>query len=308
MVRVSPRLFQRLALLAVVALAFTIVTGGLVRLTGSGLGCPQWPARCLDGRVVPPLRFHAQIEWLNRLTTGAVSVAMLGAFVASLLRAPRRRDLTWLAGALGAGLVAEIVLGGETVKHRLEPGFVMAHFLLSMLLVWDAMVLHHRAGRPDTQSARRRTGPVWIGRLLAAAVAVTVVAGTVVTGAGPHSGANSGDGRVQRWHLDLHRVTQVHGAAAMLTMALVLAAWWRLRDRPADRARLQLVIEALAVQIGIGYTQYFLGVPAWLVAFHILGAVLVWIAVLRFTLMAGSPAPDAVPAAAPAPGRLAPVP
>jgi cytochrome c oxidase assembly protein subunit 15 len=227
---------------------------------------------------VAPLRFHAQIEFLNRVTTLAVSIAISLAAVAAAARAPRRRDLTWLSIGLAIGLVAEIVLGGETVRHRLQPGFVMAHFLLALLILWDAVVLHHRAQRPDDMRGR----PM---------VDTTVVAGTVVTGAGPHSGANATDGRVRRWDLDLHRVTQVHGTAAMLTLAAVAGSWWLLRSRgapPEARHRLQLLLEALCAQVAIGYTQYFMGVPAFVVAFHIVGVVLVWIAALRFALVLSS--------------------
>lgn len=290
--RLSPLVFRRITLVAVVALGFVIVTGGAVRLTGSGLGCPQWPD-CARGHLVASFTYHAQIEFINRVTTLAVSVAMIGAAVAALLRNPRRRDLTWLGMGLAAGLVAEIVIGGETVRHRLDPAFVMAHFLLSMVVMWDAVVLHHRAGQPD--GARRQPSVdrdlMWLGRLLVLSAATTIVAGTVVTGAGPHSGANAADGRVTRWHLDLHRVTQVHGVSAMALLALVVATWWLLRSRraPAEaRHRLEVVLEALAVQITIGYTQYLTGVPAILVAAHILGAVLVWTAVVRFALTLGS--------------------
>ena len=288
----SPRTFTRIAFGAIIALGFVTVTGAAVRLTGSGLGCPQWPA-CEGGHVVAPLSFYPQVEFVNRVTTLAVSVAVIVAALGAFVRVPRRRDLTWLALGLVAGLVAEIVLGGETVRHRLDPALVMAHFVLALLLVWDAVALHHRASLPDGAPRRPPADRslVRLGRLLVAMVAVTVVAGTVVTGSGPHSGANAGDGRIRRWHLDLHRVTQVHGTAAMLTLLLVAGTWVLLRSRGAPsevRHRLQVVLEALALQVAIGYTQYFSGVPALLVACHVAGVVVVWIAVLRFALILGS--------------------
>jgi cytochrome c oxidase assembly protein subunit 15 len=290
--RISPRAFERISMLAVVCLGLVIVTGAAVRLTGSGLGCPQWPA-CEGGHVVAPMSFYAQVEFLNRVTTLAVSVAISVAALGAFLRTPRRRDLSWLSVGLILGLVTEIVLGGETVRHRLNPALVMAHFLLSMLILWDAVVLHHRSSLPDDEARRPLAGPglVRLSRLMCLMVAATVIAGTVVTGAGPHSGANAGDGRITRWHLDLHRVTQIHGTAAMATLAVVVAAWWLLRSQGASaeaRHRLQLVVEALAAQVAIGYTQYFTGVPAVLVAFHIVGAVCVWTAVLRFALVLSS--------------------
>jgi cytochrome c oxidase assembly protein subunit 15 len=288
-----------------------IVTGAAVRLTGSGLGCPQWPD-CQHGHVVAPLSFYAQVEFINRVTTLAVSIAISLAAVAAFLRAPRRRDLTWLSIGLAIGLAAEVVLGGETVRHRLEPGFVMAHFLLSLVILWDAVVLHHRAGSPDGVSRRpladRRS--VAIARLLVVLVAVTAIAGTVVTGAGPHSGANASDGRVRRWHLDLHRVTQVHGAAAMLTLVAVAATWWLLRSRHAGAAavhHLQLLLEAVCLQVAIGYTQYFMGVPVFVVAFHIVGVVLVWIAALRCALALSSGGADETREARERAGERSPV-
>jgi cytochrome c oxidase assembly protein subunit 15 len=290
--RVTPRAFQVIALSTVVALGFITVTGAAVRLTGSGLGCSQWPA-CQGGRVVAPMSYHAEVEFLNRVTTLAVSIAIIVAALGAFFRVPRRKDLSWLSLGLVLGLVAEVILGGETVRHRLNPAFVMAHFLLSMVLIWDAVVLHHRSTLPDDAPRRPLVDRdlVRVGQLMAFMVAMTVVAGTVVTGAGPHSGANSSNGVVERWQLDLHRVTQIHGTAAMLTLALVLTAWWLLRSQGAPaaaRRRLQLVVEALAVQVGIGYTQYFTGVPAWLVGFHVLGAVIVWVSALRFALVLSS--------------------
>jgi cytochrome c oxidase assembly protein subunit 15 len=289
--RISPDGYRRLALATVVALVGLVVTGAAVRLTGSGLGCPKWPT-CATGHVVAPDQFHPAIEFANRVLTGVVSAAMGLVALGAFLRAPRRRDLCVLGLGQVAGLLAEIVLGGVMVRHRLEPGLVMAHFLLSMLIVLDAVVLHHRASLPDGQRPQPAGRDlVWIGRLITAMVAVTLVAGTVVTGSGPHSGANSADGRVTRWHVNLHRVTQIHGAVAMLTVGLVAAAWWLLRttDAPEEaRRRLQHLVEAIAAQVAIGYTQYFSGVPALLVGFHVLGAVTVWVCALRFVLSLSS--------------------
>ena len=286
--RISPEAYRRLALLTVVSLIGLTVAGAAVRLTGSGLGCPKWPT-CSTGHVVAPDQFHPAIEFANRILTGVVSVAMALVALGAFLRVPRRRDLCWLGVGQVAGLMGEIVLGGVMVRHRLEPGFVMAHFLLSMLIVLDAVVLHHRASWTDDRPPAAGVGRdvARLGGLLVVMVAATLVAGTVVTGSGPHSGANSADGRVRRWHLSLHQVTQVHGAAAMVTVVLVAVTWWVLRAGPAPtevRRRLQHLVEALSAQVAIGYTQYFSGVPALLVAFHVLGAVTVWVLALRFAL------------------------
>src|ERR1700730_13143086 len=144
----SPEAYHRVTLLAVWALGFIILTGGAVRLTGSGLGCPDWPT-CSRHRVVAPLHYHALVEFVNRSITGLVSVMVIVAVLGALVRVPRRRDLTWLALGLVAGVISQIVLGGLTVLFKLAPPFVMAHFLLSMLILADATVLHHRAGWPD---------------------------------------------------------------------------------------------------------------------------------------------------------------
>jgi cytochrome c oxidase assembly protein subunit 15 len=299
--RLSPDTYRRVTVGVVVCMGFVIVTGALVRLTGSGLGCPKWPT-CTAGDVVAPLSYHPLVEFVNRVVTLAVSIAIMAVAVASFARQPRRRDLTLLSAVLVVGLVAEIVLGGITVEHRLNPGFVMAHFLLAIGLLLDSVVLPDRASRPDPQRpdppphATPRPAPATDRRLTTLAwtivglVLTTIVAGTVVTGAGPHSGASAADGQVRRWHLSLHRVTQVHGSLAMLTLAVIVATWWLLRSHPSVEARhrLQQLVEAIAIQVAIGYTQYFTGVPALLVAFHIVGAVLVWTAALRFALFVSS--------------------
>jgi heme a synthase len=301
--RLTPVAFERLSLAAAVAVAVIIVTGGAVRLTGSGLGCPHWPT-CTNRQVVGPLSYHQLVEFLNRLVTAAVSVLVLLTVAGSLLRQPRRRDLVLLSTGLVAGVLGQIVLGGLTVLYKLAPPFVMGHFLLSMAILWDAVVLHHRAVRPlpPRDGAKPVVDPdlVRLGRLLAVMTAIVLVAGTVVTSSGPHGG----DPSARRWDLDLHRVTQIHGTAAMLVAALALAMLVLLRlagAPPGLRRRSELVVEALAIQIGIGYTQYFTGVPPLLVGAHIFGAVLVWTAVVRLNLALTAPA-LASPAAA---GRLA---
>ena len=290
--RLSPRTYERLTLVALVALGFIVVTGGAVRLTGSGLGCPDWPT-CAKGHVVAPLQYHALVEFVNRTVTGLVSVAVVVAVLGSLLRRPRRTDLTLLSLGLVAGVIGQIVLGGFTVLYKLAPPFVMGHFLLSMVLVADAVVLHHRAGQPP---GRRHPvvdrGLVRVGRVIAVLTAVVIVAGTVVTGSGPHGG----DAKAPRWHLGLHRVTQIHGTFAMILVALVVTTVVLLRRAGASApavvtARAQLLLEALGAQVVLGYSQYLTGVPVLLVGFHILGAVLVWTAALRFNLALSAPLP-----------------
>jgi cytochrome c oxidase assembly protein subunit 15 len=288
--RLSPWAYRRITLVALLALAFIIVTGGAVRLTGSGLGCPDWPA-CADGRVVAERSFHPMVEFVNRVITGVVSLAVILAVLGSVIRRPRRRDLIVLSTGLVLGIVAQIVLGGETVKHDLAPPYVMGHFLLSLLLVWDAVVLHHRAGEAGEEDGPHR-GPrrpvvppelLALARLIVVSAALAVFLGTVVTGAGPHAG----DPTARRLDLDVADVARFHGISVMFLLAVTVVTLWRLRrvGAPPDAVRRgDVLLATLVAQAAVGYTQYFAGVPALLVGIHIAGATAVWVAALRFNL------------------------
>ena len=144
--RLSPKAYHRITLVALVLLGAIIVTGAAVRLTGSGLGCSDWPT-CEQGRLVAPLELHPMVEFVNRVFTGLVSVAVILAVLGALVRAPRRRDLTWLALGLVAGVVGQIVLGGITVLTDLHPAAVQSHFVLSIA---------HRVGCSRAAPAGRR--------------------------------------------------------------------------------------------------------------------------------------------------------
>jgi cytochrome c oxidase assembly protein subunit 15 len=234
------------------------------------------------------------IEFVNRMFTGVVSVAVALAVLGALRRRPQRRDLTVLAVGLVVGVAAQAVLGGMVVWYGLSPWFVMAHFLLSLVLVTDAVVLHHRADAPAGRERPQvgRTAEL-LGRLVVAAAAVVVTTGTVVTATGPHAG----DDRAARFGLVLTDVARVHGTAVLVLLALVLGllrVLWQ-EEAPAavtDAARVLLVV--LVAQAAVGYTQWFTGVPAVLVGIHVLGAVAVWIAVLRTLLSMRAPGPVAV--------------
>lgn len=284
--RVSPEAYRRITLVALILLCGIVVTGAAVRLTGSGLGCPQWP-NCETGSLTPhgDSGYHAFIEFVNRTITGLVSLVVIVAVLASMVRAPRRRDLTLLSWGLVAGVLAQIVLGGLTVIYELTPPWVMAHFLVSMLLVADAVVLHHRAGRPDgAASVPAAASEIRImGRVLVALCAVVLVTGTVVTGAGPHGG----DERVQRIDVAVSTVARVHGIAENLFLIGVLVTMVLMKRALASpslwRAATTLLF-VLTGQAAVGYVQYFSGVPVGLVGVHILGAVSVWVATLHFLL------------------------
>lgn len=300
---ISPRAYRRITLLALVALGVIVVTGAAVRLTGSGLGCSSWP-NCEPGSLVPrgETGTHGIIEFVNRLFTGVVSVAVILAVLGSLWRTPRRRDLTWWSLTLVAGVLAQIVLGGLTVLFELAPPFVMGHFLVSAVLVGCATVLHHRAGEPDRGERRPVATPEirLLTRALLGAATIVLVTGTAVTGSGPHGG----DADVRRLDFFLPDITRVHGVAVWILVAATIWTVVLVRRGAAspvvERALRALIVVELA-QGAIGYTQYLTGVPEGLVAAHVLGSMLVWIAVigvvLRTTLVDPAPQPAARPAA-----------
>ncbi len=304
--RLSPRAYRRVTLVALVLLSAIIVSGGAVRVTGSGLGCPDWPT-CEDGRLVAELfeesSANRTIENVNRLVTGLVSVAVILAVLGSLVRVPRRRDLTWLSVGLVGGVLGQIVLGGITVLTHLHPVAVQSHFLLSLVILVCAVTLHWRAGRPPgparlVVSERVRS----LSRLSLALLVPVLVAGTVLTGTGPHAGSARGDDPVQRFALDPRRVAQVHGVLVEVFTVVLLATLvvaWRSGAARSVLRRGSVALGAAVAQSVLGYTQYFTGVPALLVGLHILGATLLWIAMLRWHLGLSTTAVEAGPPAPP---------
>ena len=318
--------------MALFLLAFIIVTGAAVRLTGSGLGCSDWPTCEEDQFVAEFDDLHAMVEFVNRLITGLVSLAVIAAVLGSMWRTPRRRDLTWWSWGLVAGVIAQIILGALVVREHLPPELVMGHFLLSMVLVWNAMVLHHRAGLPDHPTAPRDLGPLrWHVRALSLLAAAALVTGTFVTGSGPHSGADSreiedaleaqgvdldaldtSEITVDRLPFDVADVARVHGATVMAFLAASVWLALRLRQGPPDLFRsVQTLVFVLVAQAAIGYVQYFSDVPALLVGVHVAGSVALACAVLDLHLRSRRPHPDPAPAgpsgatAAPASGPVA---
>lgn len=281
-VSITPRSYQRITLVAVWLLALIVVTGGAVRLAGAGLGCPDWPT-CAEGNVVAPWERLAWIEFGNRLVTGLVSIIVILAVLGSLVRAPRRRDLTLLSLGLVGGVLAQIVLGGLVVLFHLAPPLVMLHFSVSMALVLNAVVLHHRARMPDgPRGPSVEPGQIRLVRLLAVAAYVVIFLGTVTTASGPHTGSHEGE-YIERLPFSLHDAAQVHGVSVMVFLALTLWTVWSLVRARAPKEVLQraeLLTVVLVAQAAIGYLQYFSEVPALLVGIHIAGATGVWMAVV----------------------------
>jgi cytochrome c oxidase assembly protein subunit 15 len=282
--RLSPRAYQRIVLVALITLVVIVVTGAAVRLTGSGLGCSDWPT-CNDTRIVADMGdTHARIEFLNRMFTGAVSLAVIAAVLGSFFRVPRRKDLTRWSLGLVLVVLGNAVLGGITVLTHLTPEIVAAHFLLSIFLIWNGVVLYERAGHdgspglPLVPTRVRRLGGLLVGLAL-----VVLTTGTVVTGTGPHGG----DPDVERLPYDITEVARLHSVCTWIFLVVAIWTLVELRRSGTPRQvdiRAKLLVGAIVVQGGIGYTQYFTGVPPWLVIVHVLGSTLVWIAVLEFFL------------------------
>ncbi len=280
---------RRIALAGVIASAGIILTGAAVRLSQSGLGCPDWPActahSIVAGGSTGSTLVHRWIEFGNRLVTGAILVIAVIVAIAGWRFRPggsdrRRTDVVMLSLAQPAGVVAQAVLGGVVVLTKLDPVWVSVHFMLSVSLVAVAVALHVKVTE-GTAPAR----PAWpelrvLAAALVAVAAVMLAAGTVVTGTGPLAGARS----VARYHLPLTGVTQLHADIGWLLTGLVLALVIGLRfgGAPQRANRLGLALLGLIlVQGSVGYTQYFNGLPAGLVWVHVTGAILIWITALR---------------------------
>lgn len=282
--RFSARTYSRVTFAALVLLCTIVVTGAAVRLSGSGLGCADWP-RCNSQKFIDVSSTHGAIEQVNRLFTGLVAAGVALAVLGSYRLSERRRDLVRLSWGLVAGVVGQVVLGGVVVLTDLHPLANQGHFVLSMILVSTATVLWERS-RTDLASelaepatiaplARRLVGGVVIGAV------VSILTGTVVTGTGPHAG----DEEARRFGFDIESVARLHGSAVLVTIALLLGLIVVVRRRSDSWERLGGPLEALlavaVVQGTVGYVQYFNDIPAVLVGVHVAGATALMIAVVR---------------------------
>ncbi len=284
----TPVSMRRIALAGVISTAFIIVTGAAVRLSKSGLGCPDWPQCTRSSLVAAHTRgdpmFHTWIEFGNRMVTVLVTIVAVAVLVAAWRFRPggrRRPDLVWLAAAQPAGVLAQIVVGGIVVLTNLNPALVSLHFVVSIAVVAAAVALHARCTEgtaPPRALVRADLRLLSFG--VVAVTAVMLAAGTVVTGTGPLAGA----GAVPRYHLPLTGVTQFHSDIGWLLggLTLPLVVGLRITGAPVRVMRLGwLLLALIGVQGAIGYTQYFSGLPAGLVWVHVSGSLLVWIAALQ---------------------------
>ncbi len=271
---VSSAVVSRVALANAVANGAIVLTGGAVRLTASGLGCPTWP-RCTATSYTPTAEYavHGVIEFGNRLLTFVLTVAAI-AVVVTVWRSPRR-DLRPLAALSFLGIPAQALLGGITVLTELNPWTVAAHFLVSMVLVAVATTLWLRSREPGVGGLLVRRPFEFLILGIAAVTAVVLVLGTVVTGAGPHSGdENAAD----RMDFDPETVSQLHADVVFLlvgrTVALLVALYAVDSPGRIRRAARDLLIVQLAQGV-LGFVQYFTDLPILLVLLHMLGAVLI---------------------------------
>lgn len=297
-----------LALAAVVAQAGIAVTGSVVRVTGSGLGCPTWP-QCFPGSLVPVAHPEARavtqwIEFSNRLLTFLVVVIAGACLIAALTTRPRRRRLTGLALVQPLGVLAQAVIGGLTVLLQLAWWSVAVHFVVSMVLVWLAVQLVAAASEGEGPPRTRVPGPV--RALIATSTAVLaclLVVGTLVTAAGPHAG----DAGTPRLDLPVASLAQLHADLLFAYLGMLLALGFTLRAVGASGAlgrRFGLLIGTVLAQGAIGGTQYALGVPEALVSLHVLGAALVTVGAAA--LWAGTAERPRAPIERPTPAEPAP--
>jgi len=286
---VSPKRFSHLAFLTLIALGLIVISGAAVRLTGSGLGCPDWPS-CYHHQLQASASFHPIIEFGNRLVTIAITVLIVVTIVAAHLRAPKRRDLVGLSWLLGLGVVADAVLGGIVVYTKLNPYLVSVHMWLSLAMVVVGVVLFHRSkfqygqgSRADVASEATRK----VAWLISSIFTLVIMAGTAATGSGPHAGGSQGQLVAKRLPFALRDVVMAHAAIATCFVGLVAAMFIILESVGAPgrlRSASKRLLIVSCLQGAIGFIQYATHLPPWLVEIHVLGAVSLTMGVASFQL------------------------
>jgi cytochrome c oxidase assembly protein subunit 15 len=259
-----------------------VLTGGAVRLTGSGLGCPTWP-ECTPGSYTPVPhqaegQLHAWIEFGNRLLTFALVAVALAVLIHVLYK--QRKDLRLLALGQVLGIFGQGILGGITVLTKLHPLPVAGHLLLSILLIGGATSIYDRREIPvrKIKSEDKMTRNLSLAHIYL--TFFVIVLGTLVTGSGPHAG----DEEARRFGFDIRTVAWIHAEAVIALMGLTLALFVAARTNPIHRRKIIVFTIVALAQGAIGYIQYFMGIPEIIVALHLLGATLVWIAAWRIRI------------------------
>jgi heme a synthase len=289
---VTPLQYRRIAYLTLAALTAIVLTGAAVRLTDSGLGCSSWP-KC-SGSAYPPLQTHALIEFGNRLVGVVVGLVCGAAVVFSYTRRPYRRDLMLLSWVLPLGVVAQAVLGGLTVRGHLAPGWVIGHFLLSMLILIAAVALAWRATHePGSRPRSTDRVLVWSVRGLLPLGGLALAAGTVTTAAGPHSGGTHGEKITRLTFKGADTLTWMvhrHATIAALFGVAVIGVWLLRRRRGVPVTELEpltVLGVLLAAQGLVGSVQYELRLPTDIVWVHVGLATLTWVTLLWAVADAG---------------------
>ena len=285
--KISPRAYEKLCFASYVSLFVIVISGGLVRLTGSGLGCSDWP-QCNSERFIDVSSMHGAIEQINRLFTGVVAALVIAAVLGSLFLEERKRSLTQLSLGLVVGVLAQVILGAIVVLTGLNPFANMGHFLLSMVLIGNAIVLYRKsriAKNPVLNcSSQERKYLLTIGVLFACAV----ISGTVVTATGPHAG----DENAVRFGFSITSVARVHSFFVLLSLLVLLLVLLKVRKSPPTREFLEQRLAAFLgiglLQALVGYVQYFNGIPVVLVATHLFGAALIWSLAVDTITVSGS--------------------
>ncbi len=287
----SLRRFRQIAIITVAGVCFLTIAGAIVRLTGSGLGCDDWP-NCNNERFIDVSSGHTAIEQINRLVSGLVGIPTLLMAIGAFRVRPARRGLEVPSLAVLVTILGNGVVGGIAVRGDLHPFLVQSHFLLAMLSIGFGLVAIHRA-RPEHLVPRSSIGvtPLVTGLMVAlgALVAAALATGTVVTGAGPHAG----DETARRYGYDISTVAEIHSVTVWVAVVVFLATVVVLRRDRALFDRLSRHISAwmflAVIQGGVGYVQYFNDIPATLVAAHVAGATALWVSTVQFVQAALEP-------------------
>jgi cytochrome c oxidase assembly protein subunit 15 len=279
---IANRLLPTLTALLLFLQSALVVTGGAVRVTGSGLGCPTWP-ECVPGSYLPVEgqaegALHAWIEFGNRLLTFALLFAAIATFIA-VFRS-RRRDLRFLASTQVLGILGQGVLGGVTVLTDLNPLAVASHFILSILLIAAATSLHSRRHHAQVRTSSTQVRISRISSLHVSLAFIAITIGTLVTGTGPHAG----DLDAPRLDFAITTITRFHSAAVWILMICTVVFYLSPDLRYETKRWLKIFFFLALLQGGFGYLQYFLGVPEGIVVMHLIGSVLVWISAWRIRL------------------------
>jgi cytochrome c oxidase assembly protein subunit 15 len=290
--QISPAGYIWVSRFALILLCVIVVSGAAVRLSGSGLGCSDWP-RCNSEKFIDVSTTHGAIEQVNRLFTGLVTAIVIAAVLAARFRVPYRKDLVMLSWGLVAGVIGQIVLGGIVVLTDLHPLANQGHFVLSMILVANALVLHQRA-KNDRKVDRLSTlsGLQKLVRLTVAMGSLALITGTVVTGSGPHAG----DEKARRFDLAITTVARIHGISVLVAIGLLILVAWKMKQQRAQQlfGPLEMVLVIAILQATIGYVQYFNDIPALLVGIHVFGATMFFLSLVNLW-MASNQIADANP-------------